>query len=322
MIEVLNAFCKFGKRLPPTHSFQPLPNSAIRLLHGRGKEFPGFEHVTIEWLPPYLLIVFHPSWHRPCHHPRDLEIQTAIKEFFTHLVCPQILGIFIQIRDNEGRIVWEVLKGTIPETPVVVPEGDRQFLINFGADQNIGLFLDMHPLRVWLSKNASSKKVLNLFSYTCSLSVAAKMGMASEVHNVDMRKNFLTWGRQNHQLNQCENKIFYHHLDILKSFGRLKRLGPFDLVIIDPPSHQKSFSIVHDYPRLLKRVSEWLNSSGRLVLVANDPGLAREDFRNMAEQVLGPSFQFICWGESPTILLGNDANFPVKVAFYTKLTVC
>ena len=282
-------------------------SSAKRLVHGRGRQFPGFENVTIEWFPPYLIIFL--------HRPLAPEITASIKEYFAQLDRPQIHGIFMQTRDL-GKAFWEILKGPMPDKPVVVREGPFQFLIKLGRDQNIGLFLDMAPLRLWLLLNSSGKTVLNLFSYTCALSVAAAKGQARQVHNVDMRKNFLTWGRENHTLNQCQGSFFYHPLDILKSFGRLTRLGPFDLIIIDPPSHQESFSLERNYARILKRVPEWLSPGGTLVLVANDPVLARDNFRSMAEQALGPLFQFLCWGDGPTIPLGTDANFPVKVAFY------
>ncbi|MBI2520406.1 MAG: class I SAM-dependent methyltransferase [Bdellovibrio sp.] len=287
----------------------PWATSATRLVHGRGKEFSGFEHLTIEWYPPYVVIFLH----------RSLELEGLIKirEYFSQLKRPQIQGIFLQQREN-GKVSWQTLQGVLPQSPFVVHEGHLQFLIKLGGDQNVGLFLDMRPLRSWLLQNAADKCILNLFSYTCSLSVAAAKGLAREVHNVDMKKTFLTWGRDNHKLNQCERHISYHPLDVLKSFGRFKRIGPFNLIIIDPPSHQEFFSLERHYARLLKRVGEWLSPHGTLVLVTNTPDITLEHFRTMAEEALGPFFQFICWGDRPTILLGSDPNFPVKVAFYNK----
>ena len=80
------------------------------------------------------------------------------------------------------------------------------------------------------------KRVLNLFAYTCSLSVAALAGGASRVVNLDLSKTALRTGRQNHITNQIDpRKAVFLPFDVMKSFGRLKREGPFDLVIVDPP---------------------------------------------------------------------------------------
>ncbi len=285
---------------------------ATRIMHGRGKEFAGLEHVTIEWFPPHLVIFL--------HRPLDVASYASIKEYFCHFRCSSMQSISIQTR-AEGKVFWDVLYGQLPAGPFMVREGDLQFLINLGGDQNVGLFLDTCPLREWLIHNAHQKRVLNLFSYTCSLSVAAAKGQALAVHNVDMKKNFLSWGRENHTLNNCDDNIFYHPLDVLKSFGRFKRLAPFDIIIVDPPSHQNSFILNRDYPRLLKRVTEWLSPNGTLVLAANDPQLLKEEFRQMVELALGASFQFMTWAAGPYIPLGKDDNFPLKVAFFNKRSV-
>ena len=42
--------------------------------------------------------------------------------------------------------------------------------------------------RAFVRENAKDKNVLNLFSYTCAFSVAAKLGGARSVVNIDMSK--------------------------------------------------------------------------------------------------------------------------------------
>jgi 23S rRNA (cytosine1962-C5)-methyltransferase len=129
--------------------------------------------------------------------------------------------------------------------------------------------------RNWLRENASNKSVLNLFSYTCAFSNAAIAGGASKVVNLDMSKAALAVGRDNHRLNEHDlSKVKYLGHDLFKSWGKVKRLGPYDIVIADPPSLQKgSVNIKRDYPKIIRRLPELLNSGGYALLCLNSPDL-------------------------------------------------
>ena len=99
----------------------------------------------------------------------------------------------------------------------------------------------MKPGRDWVRSRAAGKKVLNLFAYTCSLSVAAIAGGADTVTNLDMASAALATGRENHRLNfdpaTCRRASYLAH-NLFKSWGRLKRSPTYDLILIDPPSNQ------------------------------------------------------------------------------------
>lgn len=48
--------------------------------------------------------------------------------------------------------------------------------------------------------------------------------------------------------------------------------GPYDLVIIDPPTFQKgSFLLTKDYQRVLRRLPELLAAHGTVLACSNDP---------------------------------------------------
>jgi 23S rRNA (cytosine1962-C5)-methyltransferase len=127
--------------------------------------------------------------------------------------------------------------------------------------------------RELIQKYAKNKKVLNLFSYTCAFSVVALKYGANEVVNIDMSKAALSRGKENHLLNQIpsqKSKYFAH--DILKSFGLLKRLAPFDFVIIDPPSdHGNHFLVDRDYPKLISHLKDWTNPGAFIMTCLNSP---------------------------------------------------
>jgi 23S rRNA (cytosine1962-C5)-methyltransferase len=99
--------------------------------------------------------------------------------------------------------------------------------------------------------------------------VAAIAGGAQSVLNVDMSSAALNVGRENHRLNQQElTKVRFEKLNIFNSFSRFKKRGPFDLLVCDPPTLQKgSVDIVRDYPKILRRLNQFMAPNAMLVLV-------------------------------------------------------
>lgn len=147
-----------------------------------------------------------------------------------------------------------------------------------GQARNTGLFLDMRNGRRWVQTHSKGTRVLNLFAYTCGFSVAVVAGGAKSVLNVDMSSAALNVGRENHRLNQQSlEQVRFEKLNIFKSFGRLKRRGPFDLLICDPPTFQKgSVDIAQDYPKILHRLDEFMAPGATLLLCLNAPELGRD----------------------------------------------
>ncbi|MDH5183499.1 MAG: class I SAM-dependent methyltransferase, partial [Gammaproteobacteria bacterium] len=186
----------------------------------------------------------------------------------------------------------EVLLGEeIMET--IVSENGLKYHVQLGKSQNTGLFLDMANGRSWVRRNTENKRVLNLFSYTCAFSVAALAGGATYVVNFDNNKSVLKKGRDNHRLNSVDiRSANFENMNILKSFGRIRKHGPYDLLICDPPSFQKgSVDIRKDYRKILNRLPEFMNDNAKLMLCLNSPGLT-EDFIHdmMAEELPKSSF--------------------------------
>ena len=138
--------------------------------------------------------------------------------------------------------------------------------------QNHGLFLDMAEGRRWVRTHAQGHKVLNLFAYTCAFSVAALQGGAKEVVNLDMAQGALTTGQQNHQINGITSGAKFLAHDLFSSWGKVTRMGPYGLVIMDPPSFQRgSFVATKDYARLLRRLPDLLRPGGHALLCLNAP---------------------------------------------------
>lgn len=241
-----------------------LEEECCRLVHGRGKKWEEFSHLSIDWYPPTILIT---TYKEISNEEKQLlvEIIKSIK----NLPCKNIL---LQKRYLKGESV-EVLIGEIEENAFAV-ENLEKYKLNLNNPQNIGFFLDMKNGREWIRKNSKNKSVLNLFSYTCSLSVAALKGGALEVINVDMSKSSLSVGEQNHLINNVNGKAKFISYDIMNSFANLRRKGPFDLVIIDPPTNQgDSFKVERDYHKVIRKLSDMTKEEALVMACLNSPFL-------------------------------------------------
>jgi len=253
---------------------------AQRLFHGRGHAYQDLHHITIDWLPPVSLITL--------FAPVSLaEIEPLADYLFS--ILPNCSSVQLQHRYQLSGPI-DVIRGkTIKQ--LTINEDNLRFNIRLGKARNTGLFLDMSNGRRWVQQHCQDKRVLNLFAYTCGFSVAAIAGNAKSVLNVDMSSAALNVGRENHRLNQHSlEQVRFEKLDIFKSFGRLKKRGPFDLLICDPPTLQKgSVDIARDYPKILRRLEQFMAPGATLLLCLNAPDLKRQFLiQHMAE--LAPQY--------------------------------
>ncbi len=253
-----------------------------RLFHGRGGLYEGLKHLTVDSINTILSVAFY------FEEDNEDEIIKVLKEFVQN---SRYETLVVQRRYLKGA-PSEVLIGELLDEVYVIENG-MKLKLNLLSNRNSGYFADMKNGRSFIRENAKDKKVLNLFSYTCAFSVAAKLGGAKEVVNVDMSKGALKTGMQNHSLNNLDPRgVSYLPYNILKSFSSLKRKGPYDIIIIDPPSFQKgSFEATKDYEKIIKKLPQLAHEDTMLLLCLNSPELESEFLINLIKQ-WAPSFEF------------------------------
>ncbi len=289
------------------------PDEIRRLFHGRGRRWPGLEQITADWLDGQLLVSL---FREP-----DSEFLTGLNVLLLSLTEQEswqqsgARALLLQHRSREGAPV-EVLWGEIAPRPQVREQGLR-YQLELGRNQNHGLFLDMRLGRRWVRQQAEGKRVLNLFAYTCGFSVAAIEGGAEQVVNLDMARAALSRGRDNHRLNHHDlGKVTFLGHELFKSWGKVRKLGPYDLIIIDPPSFQKgSFALTQDYHKILRRLPELLTESGRVLACVNDPDVpSRFLIDNMAEQA--PALRFVERLDNPPEFADIDPEAGLKALVF------
>lgn len=238
-------------------------DAAVRLFHGRGHCYPGFEDLTVDLFSSFALVA--------CFADDTAGAKVLAAQIAEAL--PQLQGVCVQVRKGR-RILTENVVKEVPES-VVVTEGGLRFLVRPHRNQNVGLFLDMAPARQWLQTRCRGQRVLNLFAYTCTFSVAAIAGGATLVVNNDMSRSALEWGKENHQLNthDLRNVRMLPH-DLFKSWAKIRQFGPYDKVVIDPPTNQRgSFNAEKQYGQILRRLGGFCARNTEVVACLNSPFL-------------------------------------------------
>jgi 23S rRNA (cytosine1962-C5)-methyltransferase len=255
-----------------------------RIFHGRGYSYDGYHFLVIDSIDRVLHIAYFKEIDENLH----VEFMDLFKEIYKTKTYDAII---LQKRylTNAPK---ETIFGVLPEEIFAYEDG-MKFFLNLNDNQNNGFFGDMKIGREFIRQNAKDLNVLNLFSYTCAFSVAAIMGGAKKVVNVDMSKQSLTLGRKNHQLNELnKQKSSFMPYNILKSWSRIKKAGPYDLIIIDPPSLQKgSFASTTDYQKIIKRLDELSSEKCTVLAALNNPSLDTKFLLNLFEE-LAPNFTF------------------------------
>lgn len=290
----------------------PSHGNCGRIFHGRGKMWENLSHLSIDFYPPNVLI----TTYKEISEDEKKELVSVIKEIESLSLSP----ILLQKRYVKGEHT-EVLWGEKPAQSFAV-ENSEKYSINLDNPQNIGFFLDMAIGRNLLRKMAKDKKVLNLFSYTCSLSVAALKGGATEVVNVDMSRASLKKGEENHALNGIEKKqAKFVPYDIMKSFGNIARKGPYDIVIIDPPTNQgESFNAERDYHKIVRRLGDMTNPDAVIFACLNSPRLG-SDFLMTAFKEHAPEFVFQEKHYSSFQAMEKNPEEGLKIVLFKKIKV-
>ena len=192
---------------------------------------------------------------------------------------------------------------------LAVAEGDLQFAVNLSDYVDTGLFLDHRPTRALVRADAQGRRMLNLFCYTGSFSVAAAAGGAATTTSVDLSNTYLDWTKRN-LVNNRFGDGQQHRIVRDDVRGFLEHRGrrgepPYDLAVVDPPTFSRSakapddWDVQRDPAELLNAVAENLSVGGivyvstnfRRFKLAEDLLASRYPFREITRQTIPEDFR-------------------------------
>lgn len=130
-----------------------------------------------------------------------------------------------------------VLDGAEPPELLEVTEDGRKFYIDVINGHKSGFYCDQRESRSAVQKFAAGKKVLNLFCYTGGFGIAAALGGAAEVVNVDTSAPALAMAQKNFELNNiAPDKYRNVEADCFSYLRKCRgEKQHYDLIVLDPP---------------------------------------------------------------------------------------
>lgn len=201
-------------------------SDAFRWIHAEGDFLPGL--VADVYARTVVFELFEPAW--------ELYLPFLVE------LAQEVAGSSTVLCRRSYRSGVEALRGALPAQPLVVREHRWQLVADLVAGQKTGLFLDQRPNRLLVFQYASGARVLNLFAYTGGFAVAALVGGAKQVVNVESSPRAWELLRKTYQLNGFalrDEEILAG--DAFQVARRLVARGEkFDWVVVDPPALVKA----------------------------------------------------------------------------------
>jgi len=248
----------------------------FRALHGENDGFPGIVFDVYKKMGVLQTYV-------PSVDPLGRYIASVLRH---ELNLDTVLWKEPSRRKKAGKT--RILYGKEPKL-IIVREGKLKVAVDVSEGQKSGTFLDLRGLRKFLSlQNLKGKKVLNLFSYTGTLGLAAEVAGASEIWNVDIAQGALKFSETHHSLDK--KKYRYISADVFKWVDSLPPHERYDVLIVDPPSMASETKQVpvalKAYNRIYKRLLPHLKPGGMMIVCCCTSRISRKQFTDNAKKAL------------------------------------
>lgn len=273
---------------------------AYRIVNGAADGFPGLtldrfgDRYQVQFFGPEML-------------PRRNELVEAVVETFAP-ACVVVKERLSRSGKSLENAPMEVAFGTRDAAVGTVREGNARFHVDLLDTVNPGLFLDMRHVRLEVEdrframtgdkqpaqSNTSDKpasdadingpRFLNLFSYTCSFSVHARLGGAAVATNADISGKILDKGRENYALNGLDLRPgeFFRGNALEYVRWAIKKGLKFDGIVLDPPSFARfkgfNFNVREHLMPLVSECAQILNPHGFFMVSSNYSEFALDTF--------------------------------------------
>ena len=160
--------------------------------------------------------------------------------------------------ENAGRTAngdsagsFRLLAGEEPPELIEIAEGPIRYCVDVRKGHKTGFYLDQREARAAVGALAHDRDVLNCFCYTGGFGLAAAVGGARHVTQVDVSRDALELARRNADLTFAPQSssliphpsslISYVEADVFQYLRKCRDAGrTFDLIVLDPPKFAES----------------------------------------------------------------------------------
>lgn len=270
---------------------------AYRIVNGAADGFPGLtldrfgDRLQVQFFGPEML-------------PRRREFVDAVAAMFNP-ACIVVKERLSRSGKSLENAPMEVAFGTRDAAVGTVREGNARFHVDLLDTVNPGLFLDMRHVRLEVedrframtgtvpasdkqpaqsSAEINGPQFLNLFSYTCSFSVHARLGGAAVATNADISGKILDKGRENYALNGLDLRPgeFFRGNALEYVRWAAKKGLKFDGIVLDPPSFARfkgfNFNVREHLMPLVSECAALLNAGAFIMVSSNYSEFALDTF--------------------------------------------
>jgi 23S rRNA (cytosine1962-C5)-methyltransferase len=173
--------------------------------------------------------------------------------------------------------------GELPEE-CIVEEGGIRHAVDVMAGQKTGWYFDQRDNRAFLAMLSKGSTLLDAFSYTGALALAALQSGATSATLMDSSQSALDTAARTARKHGLEDRAEFRKCDVLIE---LEELGPtierFDVVSCDPPpfvrSRKELESGARGYRKLARLAAPLVNPGGFLCLASCSHGIDAERFQ-------------------------------------------
>ncbi len=263
------------------HQMDLEQTDCFRLFHG---SVEGFMGLTIDRYGKNLLIQ---SFHE---HLTDDQIHTISRFYQQHI--REINNHFYHDRSKNSHVKSrQCLMGDFTQ-PDITEAGLQYFCDMQHPGQDPLLFLDFRAARRKIRQISHNKQVLNCFSFSCGIGIAAAAGGAKHTTNIDFSASALAAGEKSLRLNALDaDQTQFIKEDYFLAVRQMAGLSvpirqhrgmkgirhypknAFDVVVLDPPRWAKSrygtVDLIRDYNSVFKPALLATKPQGQILCTNN-----------------------------------------------------
>ena len=255
-------------------------------------------------------------------------LRPHILEAVTRVFAPSIIveRSDIPVRKDDLLAEFSTVHVWNGPAPITIIEDGIKYQVDLVNGQKTGFYLDQRDFRRTIRSFAENRKILNLFSYTGSIGIAALIGGASEVLNIDSSEVALSQCENNAELNGLSKHLMKTEPDDIFQYLSRHSEPAWDLIAVDPPALIKAQRNVDAgrkaYHFLFRAAMRLLNPGGILACSSCSQFFSQEDmaitFRRASVQNGVSLF--------PLKVLNHPDDHPVSLYFpesaYLKSFIC